>query len=76
MGMQPPTEPLIGLTGQISWPLGLKTLPLTLYDYQGHMSKTIMAKFMVIRAPSPDNIVLGRPGIIQLDASLPLCMPS
>ena len=57
--MSPPTAPLIGFAGQLSWPLGSITLPVTVYDYRGYLSKTIEVDFMIIRAPSPYNIILG-----------------
>nr|XP_043633590.1 uncharacterized protein LOC122604790 [Erigeron canadensis] len=66
--MLPPTAPLVGFSGQVSWPLGTISLPVTLYDYRGRMSKTIITDFMIIRAPSPYNIILGRPGMRQLGA--------
>ncbi|GJZ23750.1 hypothetical protein Tco_0561209 [Tanacetum coccineum] len=54
--------------GEISWPLGLITLPITLYDYRDDVSKTVMIKFMIVRAPSPYNIILGRLGLMQFGA--------
>nr|GEX42501.1 hypothetical protein [Tanacetum cinerariifolium] len=66
--MRQPTAPLVGFAGQISWPLGLITLPITIYEYCGHISQTIVVDFMIIRGPSPYNIILGRPGLMKLDA--------
>ncbi|GKD93578.1 reverse transcriptase domain-containing protein [Tanacetum coccineum] len=66
--MRPPTAPLVGFARQISWPLGLITLPITIYDYHGHTSQTIVVDFMIIRAPSPYNIILGRSGLMKLGA--------
>ncbi|GKD77817.1 hypothetical protein Tco_1340438, partial [Tanacetum coccineum] len=66
--MRPPTAPLLRFAGQISWPLGLITLPITIYDYRGHIGQTIVVDFMIIRAPSPYNIILGRPGLMKLGA--------
>ncbi|PWA94888.1 reverse transcriptase domain-containing protein [Artemisia annua] len=66
--MRPPKTPLVGFSGQLLWPLGVVTLSLTMSDYRGRGSKTIMAEFMVIRAPSPYNVILGRPGMRQLGA--------
>nr|GEV65604.1 reverse transcriptase domain-containing protein [Tanacetum cinerariifolium] len=60
--------PLVGFAGQISWPLGLITLPVTVKDYRSHVSKTIIAEFMIIRAPSPYNIILGWQGMMKLRA--------
>ncbi|GJW94208.1 hypothetical protein Tco_0173880 [Tanacetum coccineum] len=41
---------------------------ITLHDYRSHISKTVMVDFMIVRAPSPYNIILGRPGMMQLGA--------
>ncbi|GJT62341.1 reverse transcriptase domain-containing protein [Tanacetum coccineum] len=45
--MRPLTSPLVGIAGQVSWPLRLITLLITLYDYRGHISKTVIGDFMV-----------------------------
>nr|GFA01800.1 reverse transcriptase domain-containing protein [Tanacetum cinerariifolium] len=66
--MRLPTVPLVGFAGQISRPLGLITLTITIYDYRGHISQTIVVDFMIIRAPLPYNIILGRPGLMKLGA--------
>nr|GEW73713.1 reverse transcriptase domain-containing protein [Tanacetum cinerariifolium] len=56
------------IKGQSLWPLGVITLPLTIYDYSGRGSKTIVVDFMVVQAPSPYNAILGRPGMKKLRA--------
>nr|GEZ16395.1 hypothetical protein [Tanacetum cinerariifolium] len=66
--IRPPTTLLVGFSGHVSWPLGLVTLPITLYDYRSHTSKTIMVEFMIVRSPSPYNIILGRSRLRQLGA--------
>lgn len=66
--MLPPTTPLSGFPRQLSWPLGLMTLPITIYDYHGQLNQTIEVEFMVVRAPSPYNIILGRPRLRKLSA--------
>ncbi|GJY52368.1 hypothetical protein Tco_0443215 [Tanacetum coccineum] len=66
--MRPPTSSLVGFVGQVSWPLGLITLSITLYDYRGHISKTVMADFMVVRAPSFYNIILDHSGMMKFGA--------
>ncbi|GJR09850.1 hypothetical protein Tco_0792502 [Tanacetum coccineum] len=53
---------------QISWPLRIITAPLTLFDYIEKGSKTIMTDFMIVRALSPYNVILGRPRMRQLGA--------
>ncbi|GKE83305.1 hypothetical protein Tco_1553305, partial [Tanacetum coccineum] len=47
--IRPPTTPLVGFAEQVSWPLGLIILPITLYDCSGHISKTIMAGIAIIK---------------------------
>nr|GEY59721.1 reverse transcriptase domain-containing protein [Tanacetum cinerariifolium] len=37
-------------------------------DYRSHVSKTITVEFMIIRAPSPYNIILGWQGMMKLRA--------
>ncbi|PWA39692.1 reverse transcriptase domain-containing protein [Artemisia annua] len=66
--LQPPTTPLIGFAGQPLWPLGVITLPLTMYDNNGGGSKTIVVDFLVVQAPSPYNAILGPPGMKKLGA--------
>lgn len=66
--MLPPTTPLSGFVGQLSWPLGLITLPITIYDYGGRFNQTIEVDFMVVRAPSTYNIILRRLGLQKLGA--------
>ncbi|GJU96072.1 retrotransposon gag domain-containing protein [Tanacetum coccineum] len=66
--IRPLTSPLIGFAGQVLWPHGIITIPFTLFDYEGKGNKTITTDFMVVRAPSPYNIILGRPGMKQLGA--------
>ncbi|GJR91868.1 reverse transcriptase domain-containing protein [Tanacetum coccineum] len=63
-----PTSPLVGFASQVSWPLEIITASLTLFDYNGKGSKTIMTDFMIVRASSPYNVILGRPGMRQLGA--------
>jgi len=62
--MLPPTTPLSGFAGQLSWPVGQITLPVTIYDYR----TVIMVDFMIVWDPSPYNIILGRPGLRKLGA--------
>ncbi|GJX84332.1 reverse transcriptase domain-containing protein [Tanacetum coccineum] len=64
--MRPPKTPLSSFSGQLLWPLGVVTLSFKLFDYRGRGSKSIMAEFMVVRAPSPYNVILGRPRMRRL----------
>ncbi|GJU07443.1 reverse transcriptase domain-containing protein [Tanacetum coccineum] len=66
--MRSPTSPLIGFAGQVLWPLGVINIPSTLFDYNGRGSKMIITDFMIVRAPSPYNVILGRPGMRHLGA--------
>nr|GEU44629.1 hypothetical protein [Tanacetum cinerariifolium] len=52
----------------ISWPLGFITLSFTLYDYRDQVCMMVMIKFMIVRARSPYNIILGHPGLMQFGA--------
>ncbi|GKB86407.1 reverse transcriptase domain-containing protein [Tanacetum coccineum] len=63
-----PTSPLVGFAGQVLWPLGVITIPLTLFDYHRRGSKTVTTDFLIVRAPLPYNGILGRPGMRQLGA--------
>ncbi|GJW34757.1 reverse transcriptase domain-containing protein [Tanacetum coccineum] len=47
--IRPSTTQLVGFAGQVSWPLGLITLPITLHDYRGHISKTVMGGIAIIK---------------------------
>ncbi|KAL0395385.1 UNVERIFIED_CONTAM: hypothetical protein Slati_4504700 [Sesamum latifolium] len=53
--------PLTGLSGQMIEPLGEVTLPLSLGSYPKRYTK--MVKFLVVKAPSAYNIILGRPSL-------------
>ncbi|GKC85474.1 hypothetical protein Tco_1141191 [Tanacetum coccineum] len=54
--------------GQVLWPIGVITIPLTLFDYHIRGSKTVTTYFLIVRAPLPYNVILGRPGMRQLGA--------
>ncbi|GJS45841.1 hypothetical protein Tco_0595962 [Tanacetum coccineum] len=58
-----PTSSLVGFSGQVLWPLRVITAPFTFSDYIGKGSKTITMDFMIVRAPSPYNVILGQPGM-------------
>ncbi|GJW39174.1 reverse transcriptase domain-containing protein [Tanacetum coccineum] len=62
------TSPLVGFSGQVLWPLGVITTSFTFSYYAGKGSRTITTDFMIVRAPSPYNVILGRPGMRQLGA--------
>ncbi|GKD04010.1 hypothetical protein Tco_1178984 [Tanacetum coccineum] len=56
------------LEGQVLWPFGVITIPLTLFDYHMRGSKTVTTDFLIVRAPLPYNVILGRSGMRQLGA--------
>lgn len=64
--VQPATSVVVGLAGQSIWPVGRVSLPFTLKDYMGSMHKTILTEFIVIRASSPYNMLLGRTTLWKL----------
>ena len=59
--MIPATTPLLGFSGEISWPLGQILLEVTLGNEEN--SASTWMNFMVVRSPSPYNGIIGRPGI-------------
>ncbi|GJY90863.1 hypothetical protein Tco_0506059 [Tanacetum coccineum] len=58
--------PLLGFSGEISWPLGQISLMVTLGDEE-HSANTLM-NFMVVRFPSLYNGIIGRPGLRKIQA--------
>ncbi|KAL0434447.1 UNVERIFIED_CONTAM: hypothetical protein Slati_2779000 [Sesamum latifolium] len=53
--------PLTGFSGEMIEPLRKVTLPLSLGSYPKRSTK--MVKFLVVKAPSTYNIILGRPSL-------------
>ncbi|GKD10119.1 hypothetical protein Tco_1189804, partial [Tanacetum coccineum] len=64
--MVPTTTPLLGFSGEISWPLGQISLMVTLGDEE-HSENSLM-NFMVVRSPSLYNGIIGRPGLRKIQA--------
>ncbi|GJW92261.1 hypothetical protein Tco_0169814 [Tanacetum coccineum] len=64
--MIPATTPLLGFSGEISWPLGQISLMVTLGDEEHSVSA--LMNFMVVRSPSPYNGIIGRPGLRKIQA--------
>ncbi|GKA09806.1 hypothetical protein Tco_0689239 [Tanacetum coccineum] len=64
--MVPATIPLLGFSGEISWPMGQISLMVTLGDEE-HSTSTLMS-FMVFRSPSPYNGIISRPGLRKIQA--------
>ena len=59
---------VIGFAGELVKPEGKITLQLTLEDYRGSRKKTVLAEFVVIKATSPYNIIIGRTRLWQFQA--------
>ncbi|GJU97837.1 reverse transcriptase domain-containing protein [Tanacetum coccineum] len=57
---------LVGFAGEVAKPLGKIDLDVC-FGNEG-LSRKMSIKFLVIRAPSPYNIILGRPGLKALHA--------
>nr|GEX81887.1 reverse transcriptase domain-containing protein [Tanacetum cinerariifolium] len=57
-------NPLLGFSGEISWPLGQISLMVTLGDEE-HSTSALM-NFMVVRSSSPYNVIIGRPGLRKI----------
>ncbi|GJU44957.1 reverse transcriptase domain-containing protein [Tanacetum coccineum] len=64
----PTTTPLIRFNGEIIWPIGQIQLLVTIGDEE-HSASAWM-NFMVVRSSSPYNGIIGRPGVIKLQAVL------
>nr|GEV02990.1 hypothetical protein [Tanacetum cinerariifolium] len=64
--MIPATTPLLGFSGEISWPLGKISLMVSLGDEE-HSTSSLM-NFMVVRSSSPYNGIIGRPGLQKIQA--------
>ncbi|GJX65133.1 reverse transcriptase domain-containing protein [Tanacetum coccineum] len=64
--MTPATTPLLGFSGEISWPLGQISLAVSMGDGEHSISATM--NFMVVRSPSPYNGIIGRPGLGKIQA--------
>ncbi|GJZ24951.1 hypothetical protein Tco_0562410 [Tanacetum coccineum] len=65
------TTPLVGFSGEIIWPLGKISLLVKIGDEE-HSTSAWM-NFMIVRSPSPYNIIIGRPGssrIIPLECTM------
>ena len=66
--LRPAAAPVIGFSGEPVWPRGKIHLPLTMLDWEKNHEKTVLAEFIVIKAPSRYNAILGRTGLFQLQA--------
>nr|GFB50727.1 reverse transcriptase domain-containing protein [Tanacetum cinerariifolium] len=64
--MIPTTTPLLGFSGEISWPLGQISLMVTLGN-EGH-SASVLMNFMVVRSPLPYNGFIGCPVLRKIQA--------
>lgn len=64
--MQPARTPLIDFANRVLWPEGSITLPVTFGEHP--QDKLVYLDFLVIKAPSPYNAIVGRPAIARLKA--------
>ncbi|GKE99163.1 hypothetical protein Tco_0022514, partial [Tanacetum coccineum] len=64
--MVPAATPLVGFSGEIIWPLGQISLLVKIGDEE-HSTSAWM-NFMVVRSPSPYNEIIGRPGVMTIQA--------
>ncbi|GKB56651.1 hypothetical protein Tco_0912837 [Tanacetum coccineum] len=64
--MIPAMTPLLGFSGEISWPLGQISLMVTLGD--GEHSMSSLMNFMIVRSPSPYNGIIDRLGLKKIQA--------
>ncbi|GJU05492.1 reverse transcriptase domain-containing protein [Tanacetum coccineum] len=62
----PATTPLIGFSGEIIWSMGQIQLLVRIGDEE-HFASAWM-NFVVVRSPSLDNRIIGRPGVKKLQA--------
>ncbi|GKF04406.1 reverse transcriptase domain-containing protein, partial [Tanacetum coccineum] len=65
-GLRETRTDLVGFAGEVAKPLGKIDLEVC-FGNKG-LSRRMSMKFLVIRAPSPYNIILGRPGLKALHA--------
>ncbi|GJX60386.1 reverse transcriptase domain-containing protein [Tanacetum coccineum] len=65
-GLRETRTDLVGFAGEVAKPLGKIDLEVC-FGNEG-LSRRMSMKFLVIRAPSPYNIILGRPGLKALHA--------
>ncbi|GJU74428.1 reverse transcriptase domain-containing protein [Tanacetum coccineum] len=65
-GLRETRTDLVGFAGEVAKPLGKIDLEVC-FENEGLSRRTSM-KFIIIRAPSPYNIILGRPGLKILHA--------
>ncbi|KAI3739892.1 hypothetical protein L2E82_30304 [Cichorium intybus] len=66
--LKPARGRLVGFTGHSIWPIGTISLPFTLKSFDGKLHKTSLIDFVVVRAPSEHNMILGRPGLLKFGA--------
>ncbi|GJY70969.1 hypothetical protein Tco_0474672 [Tanacetum coccineum] len=65
-GLRETRTDLVGFAGEVAKPLGKIDLEVC-FGNEG-LSRRMSIKFLVVRAPSPYNIILGRPGLKALHA--------
>ncbi|GJZ50781.1 hypothetical protein Tco_0605296 [Tanacetum coccineum] len=58
--------PLVGFSGEVSYPLGVIDLEFTMGECE--KTRTVIMEFAVVKSPSPYNALLGRMGMRSLGA--------
>ena len=56
--------PLVGFSGERSWPLGEIPLEVTLGS--GKLARTEILKFVILKSKSPYNMLIGRPAMQKM----------
>lgn len=68
---RPAMSAVVGFARQSVSPMGKISLPFTIKYYKGNIRKTILTKFIVIKALSPYSMLLGRTAYEHYKQSLP-----
>lgn len=66
--IQPITSSMVGFAGQEVWPVGLIFIPFMLENYENSLNKTILADFIIIKAPYPYNMLHGKTMLGKMQA--------
>jgi len=63
---RPASSPLVGFSGESSWPLGEVSMEVMMGEYPFHRIEVV--DFTIVRAPSAYNVLLGRPSMQKFGA--------
>ncbi|XP_071687669.1 uncharacterized protein [Rutidosis leptorrhynchoides] len=64
--LKPPLHPVVGFTGETTWPLGRVSIDVTLEENKKR--RTVALNFVVVRSQSKYNIIMGREALCELGA--------